>query len=112
LFVHAHRLPPAKAGWWAPFCAGIIAELLGFSNQDLIVHNRQEFTQLHWPGFPYPPNYEPSSRGLLAAMFAIVLIFLAIVFYAAKSSAPLLHEPEPEPDETEPEEKDRNKMAE
>jgi hypothetical protein len=45
-------------------------------------------------------------------MFAIVLIFLAVVFYAAKSSAPLLHEPEPEADETEPEEKERNKMAE
>jgi len=45
-------------------------------------------------------------------MFAIVLIFLAIVFYAAKSSTPLLHEPEPEPDETESKEKDRNKMAE
>lgn len=112
MFVHAHRLPPAKAGWWAPFCAGIIAELLGFSNQDLIVHNRQEFAQLHWPGFPYPPDYEPSRGGLLAAMFAVVLIFLAAVFYAAKSSGPLLHEPEPEPDETEPEEKERNKMEE
>jgi hypothetical protein len=112
LFVHAHRLPPAKAGWWAPFCAGIIAELLGFSNQDLIVHNRQEFAQLHWPGFPYPPDYEPSRGGLLAAMFAVVLIFLAAVFYAAKSSGPVLHEPKPEPDETEPEEKERNKMEE
>jgi hypothetical protein len=112
LFVHAHRLPPAKAGWWAPFCAGIIAELLGFSNQDLIVHNRQEFAQLHWPGFPYPPDYEPSRGGLLAAMFAVVLIFLAAVFYAAKSSGPVLHEPKPEPDETEPEEKECNKMEE
>jgi hypothetical protein len=42
-------------------------------------------------------------------MFAVVLIFLAVVFYVAKSSAPVLHEPEPEPDETEPEEKERKK---
>jgi hypothetical protein len=41
------------------------------------------------------------------ALFAIVLIFLVVVFYAARSSASQLHEPEPAPDETAIEEERR-----
>jgi hypothetical protein len=67
---------------------------------------------LHWPYPPNPAEYQSPGLGLLVAMFAIVLIFLAVVFYAAKSSGPPLHEPEPEQDEMELEEKERNKMAE
>jgi acid phosphatase family membrane protein YuiD len=50
--------------------------------------------------------------GLIVAMFAIALVFVVIVFYAAQSSGSRLHEPEQEADETEPEEKESNKMAE
>ncbi len=67
---------------------------------------------MHWPYPPNPAEYQSPGAGLIVDMFAVALVFVVVVFYAAKFSAPLLHEPEPEPDETEPEEKDRNKMAE
>jgi hypothetical protein len=62
---------------------------------------------MHWPFPPNPPEYESPGLGLLVALFAIVLIFLVVVFYAARSSASQLHEPEPAPDETAIEEERR-----
>lgn len=45
-------------------------------------------------------------------MLGAALIFVVIVFYAAKTSGPYLNVPEPELDETGHEEKERNKMTE
>lgn len=71
---------------------------------------------MHWPYPPNPAEYQSLGLGLLIAVFAIVSICVAVVFYAAQSSGPLLHElelePEPELDETTSEEKYRNKTTE
>jgi len=61
---------------------------------------------MHWPYPPNPNEYQSLGMGLVMGMFALVVIFLVVVFYATKSNAPLLHKPEPELDETGPEEKE------
>jgi len=68
---------------------------------------------LHWPYPPNPAEYQSLGLGLLIAVFAIVSVCVAVVFYAVQSSGPLLHELEPEPelDETTSEEKYRNKTT-
>lgn len=67
---------------------------------------------MHWPYPPDPVEYQSPGLGLLVAMFAIVFVFLAVVFRAARSSTPPLHELEKKADGTGPEEKEPNKMAE
>ena len=69
---------------------------------------------MHWPYPPNPAEYQSLKLGLrlLIAVFAIVSVCVVVVFYAAQSSGPLLHEPEPKLDETGLEGKERNRMAE
>ena len=59
---------------------------------------------MHWLNPPPPIQDQSPATGLIVAMFAIVVIFVAVVLYAGKSSAPLLHEKEPQADETRPKE--------
>jgi hypothetical protein len=89
-----------------PFCAGIIAEPLEFSYQDFDpAQAGMEFVRVHWPYPPNPAEYHSPGLGLLVALFAIAVVFIVVVFYAAKSSRPHRHEPEPELDETRSNEK-------
>jgi len=67
---------------------------------------------LHWPYPPDPAEYHSPQLALLVAVFAMVLIFLVAVLWAAKSSAPRLHDLEQEADRTRPEEKERDTMTE
>lgn len=66
---------------------------------------------MHWPFPPNPAEYQSPGLGLVVTMFAIVLIFLVLVFYAAKSSGPWPHESESPADETRREEIDRQNMT-
>jgi hypothetical protein len=69
---------------------------------------------LHWHYPPNPAEYQSLGLGLLIAVFAIVSVCVAVVFYAVQSSGPLLHELEPQPelDEKTSEEKYRKKTTE
>lgn len=65
---------------------------------------------MHWPYPPNPAEYQSLGLGLVVTMFASVLIFLVLVFYAAKSS-PGPNESEPQADETRREGIDRQDMT-
>jgi cbb3-type cytochrome oxidase subunit 3 len=51
---------------------------------------------MHWRSLPFPPGYEPPGISFLAAMLAIVLVFVAYVLWVASVSARLARESERE----------------
>lgn len=105
-------MPTAKAGWWAPFCAGIIAEPLEFSNQDFgPAQAGMEFVQMHWPYPPNPAEYQSVELGTLVGVFVIALVLVLVVLYVTNPATSLFHNAKPKPEEAGTEEKEREQTA-
>lgn len=66
---------------------------------------------MHWPFPPNPAEYQSPGLGLVMAMLALAVIFVAVLFYAARSNASLLHEPKPGVGETGCEERESDKVV-